>query len=1268
MTTRISRWNRFTLKSALAVTLSAGLLCEPLRAIAPMTAFPLPIRLSPSLGEVSETFDPAHSNSPAAPQFILIQNLHVNRSVQFTLSKILASLKEQGLLPATLAVEGATGLMDTAAMQAFPDQSVRRRTSDYLVQQGEMPGAMHFVVSEGEGNLFGVETADVYEANLESYRVSFENRLRLLSALDRIQTGYLKLKNSKATRDAAIQLERDVTTVRQLLQFQVIPNELGQVLRANAGAVERLRALLPVDVAAVLIPTLSASTHFYAFARMRDEDLLKNSLSLRTQEHQTTTVLITGGFHTAGIAQGLRKAGLSYVVITPAVARHTSQDEKLYTERLLGRHLTPDQVSHGMDWAAFMLEPVYGAVQPLFRSAYTFFGSNRTPLRRLGQTGILALMMVQNAMAAFIPGVVAPAPLPTRDAHVLYVAPPTPAQSQALRPSIQWILERQRISGSALVRSFEVPQAIDQALRRVDAGSQAFLARGFANTYDQALAGLVAVHTGNEKRALEIITEFADRGTVPGRSNFEAEQISGEIAWLGILAADYVRTFGPDASAAKLMEMVDEYLGVMQQTDGRIKGGPNVPWTSAEHNISVLAYWSKRHHLTRSPKIQQQRLRVARWLATHAYLPDEKRLRRGQNDNVFATDVQAWGAMLFSTLKAQDAAFYNASGSSRIDIGGLLHSIEERAADQQDYESISGQRVAGVAGYRYGDTGPITVEWTYEVAEAYRRSGNPRRAAQISAAIARVKSPQGTFPYALAPGKTFSDGGWTATRFPSIASTAAHVLYTLGVNYFGVSSAGTTGVQVPVDPNVSAAPSVETPARPAEQASAQADRPAQAGWQTLSQGPRSAPWTDGRAFSVWEDGDFNFSRVRTIRLTFSPNQAGTKFRLRLLPEGASPNQPTGLRQEILTIPANGVVILPFDPAEFALDLRAVRAIIQLNVLSGDNTWNSSLGQPASRHAIFNRIEVSESSVVAVPRGSSPAAVSAQEPASWQVLPGSAQMWTDNRAYSSYVDGKFDLSNVSALRVTFSRSDAGTKFRLRLLPKGANPGNPIGVSEQTFTIPSSGVLEIPLSAAGFGLGVSQLRDLAQITAMSGDNTWNNPLGQAASRRANILQIEVRRTGRREARERLEESALTLSAAGRRVLSGLAMITGAVTLNAALAITVLSQETKNPPMLLPFHLTNLPGAFSTMGIAALIGSVFILALGSFVVYVQANKKMIAEVRALLEREGFGKSGSGFSGSLQAMISVYRGEVSLTASAEDRLEEERKRIGMLALMAAA
>jgi len=65
------------------------------------------------------------------------------------------------------------------------------------------------------------------------------------------------------------------------------------------------------------------------------------------QYPHSSTIIITGGFHTAGIADDLKLKKISYVVIAPVVEAQTAQDEAIYLKRMMGIHITGEQIAEG---------------------------------------------------------------------------------------------------------------------------------------------------------------------------------------------------------------------------------------------------------------------------------------------------------------------------------------------------------------------------------------------------------------------------------------------------------------------------------------------------------------------------------------------------------------------------------------------------------------------------------------------------------------------------------------------------------------------------------------------------------------------------------------------------------------------------------------------------------------------------------------------------------------------------------------------------------
>src|SRR5208283_4961866 len=63
-------------------------------------------------------------------------------------------------------------------------------------------------------------------------------------------------------------------------------------------------------------------------------------------ENPSAIALIAGGFHTAGLTKAFKKAGVSYVVITPAVSEvPDAAYHDLYEKRLAGERITWEEVA-----------------------------------------------------------------------------------------------------------------------------------------------------------------------------------------------------------------------------------------------------------------------------------------------------------------------------------------------------------------------------------------------------------------------------------------------------------------------------------------------------------------------------------------------------------------------------------------------------------------------------------------------------------------------------------------------------------------------------------------------------------------------------------------------------------------------------------------------------------------------------------------------------------------------------------------------------------
>ncbi len=74
----------------------------------------------------------------------------------------------------------------------------------------------------------------------------------------------------------------------------------------------------PADAVADSIPKLE---DFYTIATKRDKALVDNTLAEMERENQNIAVLVTGGFHSEGMAKLLEKEGVSYIVVCPSITK-----------------------------------------------------------------------------------------------------------------------------------------------------------------------------------------------------------------------------------------------------------------------------------------------------------------------------------------------------------------------------------------------------------------------------------------------------------------------------------------------------------------------------------------------------------------------------------------------------------------------------------------------------------------------------------------------------------------------------------------------------------------------------------------------------------------------------------------------------------------------------------------------------------------------------------------------------------------------------------
>lgn len=113
------------------------------------------------------------------------------------------------------------------------------------------------------------------------------------------------------------------------------PENLKQALNELAGKFQ-----LQLDYQAIPFDqfqkALQAYENFYKIALARDESLFQGAIQSMERYHENTSILVTGGFHTAAIEKQLIESGVSFCTITPSIKEkiNARKDQRLYLKAM----------------------------------------------------------------------------------------------------------------------------------------------------------------------------------------------------------------------------------------------------------------------------------------------------------------------------------------------------------------------------------------------------------------------------------------------------------------------------------------------------------------------------------------------------------------------------------------------------------------------------------------------------------------------------------------------------------------------------------------------------------------------------------------------------------------------------------------------------------------------------------------------------------------------------------------------------------------------
>lgn len=176
-------------------------------------------------------------------------------------------------------------------------------------------------------------------------------------------------------------------------------------------------------------------------------------------------------------------------------------------------------------------------------------------------------------------------------------------------------------------------------------------------TYDTAVTASAFVSLGEKAQATQLLDQLAALQFNTGAIDIAFNVISGagaglyrsgNVAWLGLAAATYDIRFGSSRYIDTGRRSADFLIG-QQGSDGLVRGGPKLGWSSTLHNL--IAYTFFMRMAKADPANSKLYLSVGGKIADgidSSLIVDDKtglHFRQGVNDDVEPLDAQAIGAV-----------------------------------------------------------------------------------------------------------------------------------------------------------------------------------------------------------------------------------------------------------------------------------------------------------------------------------------------------------------------------------------------------------------------------------------------------------------------------------------------------------------------------------------------------------------------------------------------------------------------------------------------
>ncbi len=172
--------------------------------------------LSLQYGSVRKTAWPSSSKTSLGV-VVHIQDVHLNSEAQSNIGRTLEELLKDHRV-GLVALEGAFGAMDLTPFRAYPHQDAVKAAADYLLEQNQLSGPLHALLTSKTGSGFprvvGVDDEAHYRLNVEAYRCAAPQAASMKLRASR-QQAELERKKSDVFGPALKEFDQNVEAYRQ---------------------------------------------------------------------------------------------------------------------------------------------------------------------------------------------------------------------------------------------------------------------------------------------------------------------------------------------------------------------------------------------------------------------------------------------------------------------------------------------------------------------------------------------------------------------------------------------------------------------------------------------------------------------------------------------------------------------------------------------------------------------------------------------------------------------------------------------------------------------------------------------------------------------------------------------------------------------------------------------------------------------------------------------------------------------------------------------